>query len=221
MAGQVGLYSDDSNTHSRPDSSRPQAARSRVDTRGAERKPHSGRGSKCQRALPASLDSLHAAAGECFLSPRLAFGLRLSLRFWRRHCVRFASVLAVLLSRFAFGLRLPSRFFCRVLPSVHACPHSSVAAFGIRFTPAVCLATNRTACDSLRSYSAGSRSPFVRSRGALRLSALAETRSWSARRCGSVAAFGVRFASVLAVLSRCFAFVHACCLSRDKQDGLR
>ena len=34
-----------------------------------------------------------------------------------------------------------------------------------RFTPAVCLATNRTACDILRSYSAGSKSPFVRSRG--------------------------------------------------------
>ena len=35
-----------------------------------------------------------------------------------------------------------------------------------RFTPAVCrMATNRTACDALRSYSAGSRSPFVRSRG--------------------------------------------------------
>ena len=34
-----------------------------------------------------------------------------------------------------------------------------------RFTPAVCLATNRTACDMLRSYSAGSRSPFARSRG--------------------------------------------------------
>ena len=40
----------------------------------------------------------------------------------------------------------------------------------------------------------------------VRLSGLAETRSWSARRCGSVAAFGVRFASVLAALSRCFAF---------------
>ncbi len=35
-----------------------------------------------------------------------------------------------------------------------------------RFTPAVCcIATNRTACDSLRSCSAGSRSPFARSRG--------------------------------------------------------
>ena len=41
-------------------------------------------------------------------------------------------------------------------------------------TPAVCrIAPNRTACDILRFYSAGSRSPFVRSRSALRLSALA------------------------------------------------
>ena len=35
----------------------------------------------------------------------------------------------------------------------------------LRFTPAVCrMATNRTACGGLRSYSAGSRSPFARSR---------------------------------------------------------
>ena len=34
----------------------------------------------------------------------------------------------------------------------------------LRFTPAVFLATNRTACGMLRFYSAGSRSPFVRSR---------------------------------------------------------
>ena len=34
----------------------------------------------------------------------------------------------------------------------------------LRFTPAVCLLTNRTACGMLRFYSAGSRSPFVRSR---------------------------------------------------------
>ena len=33
-----------------------------------------------------------------------------------------------------------------------------------RFTPAVCLLTNRTACGMLRFYTAGSRSPFVRSR---------------------------------------------------------
>ena len=41
------------------------------------------------------------------------------------------------------------RFCCRVLCSI---------------TPAVCLLTNRTACGMLRSYTAGSRSPFVRSR---------------------------------------------------------
>ena len=41
------------------------------------------------------------------------------------------------------------RFYCGVLCSI---------------TPAVCLLTNRTACGMLRFYSAGSRSPFVRSR---------------------------------------------------------
>ena len=51
------------------------------------------------------------------------------------------------------------------LPSVYARRCGSVVAFCPPFTPAVCLATNRTACDSLRSYSAGSRSPFARSRG--------------------------------------------------------
>ena len=33
LAGRVGLYRDDFNAHKRPDSSRPQAARSRVATR--------------------------------------------------------------------------------------------------------------------------------------------------------------------------------------------
>ena len=51
------------------------------------------------------------------------------------------------------------------LPSVYARRCGSIAAICPPFTPAVCPATNRTACDSLRSYSAGSRSPFVRSRG--------------------------------------------------------
>ena len=41
------------------------------------------------------------------------------------------------------------RFYCGVLCSI---------------TPAVCLLTNRTACGMLRSYTAGSRSPFARSR---------------------------------------------------------
>ena len=44
------------------------------------------------------------------------------------------------------------RFCCGVLPSVHACLFSFVRK-------------KETACGSLRSYSAGSRSPFVRSRG--------------------------------------------------------
>ena len=52
------------------------------------------------------------------------------------------------------------RFYCGVLPSVHACLFSFVRK-------------KETACDILRFYSAGSRSPFVRSRSALRLSALA------------------------------------------------
>ncbi len=52
--------------------------------------------------------------------------------------------------RFAFCVRLSLRFCRGGLPW---------------FTPAVCLSTNRTACGALRSCSAGSRSPFVRSRG--------------------------------------------------------
>ena len=50
-----------------------------------------------------------------------------------------------------YAARLCWCFQCGVLP---------------RFTPAVCrMATNRTACGSLRFYSAGARTPFVRSRG--------------------------------------------------------
>ena len=64
-------------------------------------------------------------------------------------CPWFARGLTILSRRFALGLRAALRFCWGGLP---------------RFTPAVCLATNRTACDVLRSYSAGSRSPFVRSR---------------------------------------------------------
>ena len=64
-----------------------------------------------------------------------------------------------LLRRFAFGLRRA---------------YVPVGVFCARFTPAVCrIAPNRTACGMLRSYSAGSRSPFVRSRVAVRLSDLA------------------------------------------------
>ena len=74
---------------------------------------------------------------------------RLALRFWRGAFPRFAPGFAVL-----------SRRCPRAWLALRSCR----GAFP-RFTPAVCLATNRTACDMLRSYSAGSRSPFARSRG--------------------------------------------------------
>ena len=94
---------------------------------------------------------------------------------------RFSSVRV---RRCVSGAALPSRavglaVLARRFSSVHARLCGSVAALFLgarpalrscrgafpRFTPAVCLATNRTACDMLRSYSAGSRSPFARSRG--------------------------------------------------------
>ena len=95
------------------------------------------------------------------------------------------------LSRLCFDSRSVFAFLSRRLSSVHVRRCVSVAALPSRvwlcvpvaalrprarlvsrscrgayprFTPAVCLATNRTACDTLRSYSAGSRSPFARSR---------------------------------------------------------
>ena len=49
MAGQVGLYSDHINALQRPDSSRPQAARSRVAAREAVWKPHCGRVARAKR----------------------------------------------------------------------------------------------------------------------------------------------------------------------------
>ena len=72
--------------------------------------------------------------------------------------------LAFLSRRFAFGIArpcVPVAAFCpRHRPALHSCR-------GVlrSITPAVCrLAPNRTACGILRSCSAGSRSPFVRSR---------------------------------------------------------
>ena len=55
-------------------------------------------------------------------------------------------------------------FYRRTLCPACARHCVSLAAYCPRFTPAVCLAPNRTACGILRSCSAGSRSPFVRSR---------------------------------------------------------
>ena len=46
-------------------------------------------------------------------------------------------------------------FYCGVGRSIHARQYGSIAAFCLRFTPAVCrTAPNRTACDRFRFYSA-------------------------------------------------------------------
>ena len=65
---------------------------------------------------------------------------------------RRASGDMLLSRRFTFGSRLTLWFYRGVLPSVHACLFSFVRK-------------KETVCGILRSYSAGSRSPFVRSRG--------------------------------------------------------
>ena len=89
-------------------------------------------------------------SGDAFLLRRFVVGLRLEVRFCCNAFHRFALGDAVLAGRFAIDLCHCLQFCCRVYR---------------RFTPAVCLATNRTACGSLRFYSAGARTPFVRSRG--------------------------------------------------------
>ena len=121
----------------------------------------------------ASLDSLHGAGGAAFVRfcvtasalqffPRgVRWGLRApkpapKSRMWKRHCR-----LSGLSSRCGgAGLVRIRRAFPRCAVS------DAVLARRLpRLTPAVCrMATNRTACDILRFYSAGSRSPFARSR---------------------------------------------------------
>ena len=120
------------------------------------------------------------ASGDEVLSRRFALSSCLALHFCHSvlpsayarprisvaaFCPQFMPSFAFLSRRFAFGICSTSHFCRGVLPSAYARPRISVAAFCLRFTPAVCrMATNRTACDTLRFYSAGSRSPFVRSR---------------------------------------------------------
>ena len=64
MLGWVGLYSDDFSMCKRPDSKRPQALKSRVAAREAERKPHSGRVATREavwvQAQPAKKDSMYS-----------------------------------------------------------------------------------------------------------------------------------------------------------------
>ena len=83
----------------------------------------------------------------------------LCIRLTCRDAGLVCAAMRFLSPRLGFGLCRCLRFCRGVLPSVHACLFSFVRK-------------KETACDSLRSYSAGSRSPFVRSRGALQLSAL-------------------------------------------------
>ena len=134
----------------------------------------------CRGALPSVL------LGITVLSRRFAIGLRSALWFccgvlpsvhaWpcgsvAALCLRFTLGLAVLLRRFAFGSRLALRFCCGALPSVLLGITVLLRrfAFGSRLSFSRC--EKETACDVLRSYSTGSRSPFVRSRAVLRLSA--------------------------------------------------
>ena len=132
----------------------------------------------------------------------------------------FGSCFAALLRCFMFGVRpicgsvvafctwftSGIRFYCGVLCSI---------------TPAVCLLTNRTACGMLRFYSAGSRSPFACSRdvgAVIGRGGNAELVCAAMRFCcGVLCLVYARYAVPL----RRFVFDHACCLSFDKQDGLR
>ena len=98
----------------------------------------------CRRALPS------ASPGLAFLSRRFALGIAQPCVSVAAFCLRYALAIASLSPRFALGIAQPC------VPVAALCP---------RLTPAVCrMATNRTACGILRSCSAGSRSPFVRSR---------------------------------------------------------
>ena len=102
------------------------------------------------------------------LCHRLMAGLAvLSRRFASAHGWPCGSVAA-----FCLGSR-PTLRSCRgALPSAHGWPCGSVAALCHRLTPVFFLLDEKeTACDSLRSCSAGSRSPFARSPVLARLSA--------------------------------------------------
>ena len=86
-------------------------------------------------------------------------GMGLAARFCRGGLLRLTPGFAFLSRRFALGSR-PALRFCRGVLT--------------RFTPVFFLLEEKeTACDSLRSCSAGSRSPFARSPVSARLSALA------------------------------------------------
>ena len=147
-----------------------------------------------RRCVPAAAFCHWRASVHCVSVAALCPHARSAIRFCRdalplayvQRCVSVAALChwrmfsdAFLSRRFAIGACSAMRLCRGALPSARARRCSSVVTFCIgvcsamrlwrgaypRFTPAVCrMATNRTACDMLRFYSAGSRSPFVCSR---------------------------------------------------------
>ena len=113
-------------------------------------------------------------AGLAVLSPRFASAHGWPCGSVAAFCHRFTPGFAFLSRRFAIGSWLALRSCRGALPSAHACLCVPVAVLCHRFTPVFFLLEEKeTACGSLRSCSAGSRSPFARSPVSARLSALA------------------------------------------------
>ena len=147
--------------------------------------------------------------GIAVLLRRFAVGLRMALRFCcGAVCRRFAHGFAVLLERLAFGSRMALRFCWNVWRSVHACLFSFIRK-------------KETACDVLRFYSAGSRSPFVRSHDVVRLSALAGSLRVCMFLYGDLdGVIGVRGTGLAAWTLRVFAQAHwRCCAFRGEYAG--
>ena len=178
MVRRVVLYRDDTSARYRPDSKRPRAGTARrrhpgrwKDLTGSDkRRPHCG---WPVRSCCITMISIRSAVQTRAAPKRRGVGLRaqsgVEAGTARRgaECQpalpaaeRSGSGAAASLDSLQglderesalYAARLCWYFQCGILP---------------RFTPAVCrMATNRTACGSLRFYSAGSRTPFVRSRG--------------------------------------------------------
>ena len=95
-----------------------------------------------------------------------------------------------------------------------------IMMFCVRFTPAVCRrVSNRTACDSLRFYSAGRDRHSCVLAALVRLSGLAETRSWSARRCAFCRGACPRFTPGDAVLLSRFVLRSRLLFAAERQTG--
>ena len=124
----------------------------------------------------------------------------------------------------AFGSRLLFAGLTGALRSECVCPLCSIAAICLRFTPVFFPLSGkkrRLAVSCVPIPPGRDRHSRVLDVSA-RLSGLAETRSWSARRCAFCRRACPRFTLGVAVLLGRLPSVHACCLPHgDKQDGLR